>query len=217
MAKALKKMRASGSSSNVTAPNPIELAQMLADALPKEFSRPALYIFADGGCKYRRDPITKKTESTGAGGYGVCILLVEDDEDPLVSYMRGGHPDTTSNRMEMTAAITALNAVKELPELMDGTMRVHVVSDSMYLVKGMTEWLSAWKRRNFQDVKNVTYWTQMILAEASIPRVCYWHCKGHRDPEQFPAISWDRVTALGNDAADRLATLGRYELKDASK
>jgi ribonuclease HI len=55
----------------------------------------------------------------------------------------GGHPDSTNNRMEMTAAIEALSALKR-------PCRVTLHSDSNYLVRGMTEWLAGWKRNNWK-------------------------------------------------------------------
>jgi ribonuclease HI len=217
---AVKKARVSGSSKNVTKPIKSLLAQELADSLPEGWSKPALYLFCDGGCKYIRDPITKKTSSTGAGGWGTALLLIEQDEEPFVTYLSGGHPTTTNNQMELQAIIDGLSAVNQFPELIDGSMRLHVISDSQYCIRGITEWWSGWVQRDFADVKNMAYWKQMQLAIKKFgkkQRITWHHCRGHRNASDFPPASWDRFTAIGNDAADRLATLGRYKIENKTK
>jgi len=213
---AVKKARASGNSKNVTKPNSRLLATDLANALPEGWSKPALYLFCDGGCKYIRDPITKKTSSTGAGGWGAVLLLIEADEAPMVTYLSGSHPETTNNQMELRSIIDGISAVNGLDEILDGSMRLHVISDSQYCIKGIQLWMDNWKRRNFADVKNVAYWQQLLVAQGNI-RVTWHHCRGHRNPSDFAPVSWDRVTALGNDGADRLATLGRLAIERKGK
>lgn len=184
------------------------LAAALMAARPIGKTDAALYIFGDGGCLYLKDPETKKTLRSGAGGWGTVILLVERDEPPLVVLLSGAAEDTTNNRMELYALIRGLTAVSDLAELADDPIPVHAVSDSQYAVKGMTEWLGGWLRRDWEGVKNVTYWKLLIAARGSL-KVTWHHCRGHRDPSHFPTRSWDRFTALGNDAADRLATQAR--------
>ena len=110
--------------------------------------------------------------------------------------MHGGEPDTTNNRMELTAAIEALNALKR-----PSTVALH--TDSKYVMHGITEWMQNWKRRgwktaNRKPVKNQDLW--MALDEAIGRHDITWKwVKGHDgDP--------------GNEEADRLANLGIDEL-----
>lgn len=185
-----------------------ELAVMLAAALPEDRPAPALYLFGDGGCQYLRDPSTGKKRKTGPGGWGAVLLLIEPQEEPLALFLSGADKDTTNNRMELYALIRGLTAVNDLPELVAGEVPVHAITDSQYAVKGITEWLAGWLKRKWDGVKNVTYWKLLLVARGDLP-VTWHHCRGHRDPSVFPAKSWDRFTALGNDAADRLATQAR--------
>ena len=84
-------------------------------------------IFTDGAC--RGNP--------GPGGWG-AILRYGDKEKELF----GGEPHTTNNRMELMAAIQALEALKDPCE-------VNLTTDSQYVRKGITEWLANWKKRNW--------------------------------------------------------------------
>lgn len=191
------------------------LADELAHALPRAYSRPALYVFCDGGVVYQRCKETKKTASEGKGGWGAALLLIEDDEPPMLTYMYGGHPKTTNNKMELQAVISALLNINDLEDIRTNTTRAHLISDSQYVVKGATEWMAGWKARNFEDVKNVPVWQQYLIASKGL-RPTWHHCRGHRKKEDFPARSWDRFTAIGNDIADRLATLGRFSLDESN-
>ena len=97
----------------------------------------SIEIFTDGGCK----------GNPGPGGYG-CIIR----GDGNVLELKGSHPQTTNNIMEMTAAIVAL---KELSQ----PYQVTLTTDSQYLVKGMTEWIHNWIKKGWltasrQPVKN---------------------------------------------------------------
>ena len=83
-------------------------------------------IFCDGAC----------SGNPGVGGFG-CILRSGPHEKEL----SGAAGDTTNNRMEMTAAITAL-------ESLNRPCRVRLTTDSQYLVKGMTEWHSGWVKKS---------------------------------------------------------------------
>lgn len=138
-------------------------------------------IFTDGAC--RGNP--------GPGGWGV-LLRYGDREKTL----HGGEVDTTNNRMELTAAIRALEVLREPCE-------VHVTTDSQYVRKGITEWLANWKKRGWktaskQPVKNVDLWCRLDEL-ARIHRV-HWHwVKGHSGHRE-------------NEIADELANLGIDEL-----
>jgi len=103
-----------------------------------------IYIYTDGACK----------GNPGPGGWGA--LLVSSGHRKEIS---GGEPNTTNNRMEMTAVIRALESLKR-----PSTVEVH--TDSQYVQKGISEWMSGWKRRNWhtadgKPVKNQDLWLQL--------------------------------------------------------
>ena len=118
-------------------------------------------IFTDGACK----------GNPGPGGWG-AILTFGDHEKEL----HGGEPHTTNNRMELMAAISALETLKR-PCIVD----IH--TDSQYLRNGIMSWINAWKRNGWRTsdkkpVKNVELWQRL---EAAIkPHQVQWHwLKGH--------------------------------------
>ena len=137
-------------------------------------------IYSDGAC--RGNP--------GPGGWGALLIHGETRKE-----ISGASPDTTNNRMELTAAIEALRALKEPCE-------VQFYTDSEYVQKGMSEWLANWKakgwRRGKQPIKNADLW-KALDAEAQ-RHVIEWHwVKGHNDhPEN------ERCDELANEAIDRL-------------
>lgn len=88
-------------------------------------------IFCDGAC----------SGNPGPGGYGAILRAGKNEKE-----LSGAELITTNNRMELTAAITALDALKR-------PCAVAVTSDSQYLVKGMTEWLTGWKRKGWVNSK----------------------------------------------------------------
>jgi len=132
-------------------------------------------VFTDGAC--RGNP--------GPGGWGV-ILRAKGREKELW----GGEAATTNNRMELTAVIRALEALKHPSE-------VEVYTDSQYVQKGISEWLHAWKRRGWRTadkkpVKNVDLWQELERAAAR-HRVSWHWVKGHAGhPEN------ERADALAN-------------------
>ena len=104
----------------------------------------AIIIYTDGAC----DP------NPGAGGWATVLL-----HGGLYKELSGGERDTTNNRMEMTAAIEGLRALKR-----PSTVIVH--TDSQYLKNGITTWMPAWKRKNWRrstgaPVKNVDLWKRL--------------------------------------------------------
>ena len=138
-------------------------------------------IYTDGAC--RGNP--------GPGGWGALLIAGRHRKT-----LHGGEPETTNNRMELTAAIEALNALKR-----PSTVALH--TDSKYVMHGITEWMHNWKKRgwktaNKKPVKNQDLW--MALDEAIARHDITWKwVKGHDgDP--------------GNEEADRLANLGIDEL-----
>jgi ribonuclease HI len=138
-------------------------------------------IYTDGAC--RGNP--------GAGGWGA--LLISGDKRKT---MHGGEPETTNNRMELTAAIEALNVLK-------GRQSVVLHTDSKYVMDGLTQWLPNWKRRDWKTaakkpVKNKDLW--QALDEAANQHDVTWKwVKGHNGN-------------AGNEMADELANRGIDEL-----
>ena len=111
--------------------------------------------------------------------------------------LHGGEPETTNNRMELMAAIEALNALK-------GPRKVVLHTDSKYVMHGITEWMDNWKKRgwktsNKKPVKNQDLW--MLLDEAITRHEIQWKwVKGHDGN-------------AGNEEADELANLGIDEME----
>ena len=140
-------------------------------------------IFTDGAC--RGNP--------GPGGWG-ALLRCGDVERELF----GGEPDTTNNRMELQAAIAALQALSR-------PCRVELTTDSVYVKNGITTWLSGWKQKGWKTaarkpVKNVDLW-QALYAENQRHEVQWHWVKGHSGhPEN------ERADQLANKGID---TLGR--------
>ena len=138
-------------------------------------------IYTDGAC--RGNP--------GPGGWGV-VLLAGD----LKKTLHGGEHETTNNRMELTAAIEALNAL-------NGSRQVVLHTDSKYVMNGITDWMHNWKKRGWKTaakkpVKNQDLW--VALDEAISRHDIQWKwVKGHAGNE-------------GNEEADALANRGIDEL-----
>ena len=134
-------------------------------------------IHTDGAC----------SGNPGPGGWG-AILAWNDHEREL----KGGEPHTTNNRMELTAAIAALEALKR-------PCTVDLYTDSQYLRSGITTWIATWKRNGWRTaerkpVKNVDLWQQLdqLLTQHEV----HWHwVKGHSGHDL-------------NERADRLARQG---------
>jgi ribonuclease HI len=139
-------------------------------------------IYTDGAC--RGNP--------GPGGWGALLIAGKHEKT-----MHGGEADTTNNRMELTAAIEALNALKS-------GQSVVLHTDSKYVMDGINEWMANWKRRdwktaNKKPVKNKDLW--QLLDEAAQRHDIRWQwVKGH---DGNP----------GNEKADELANLGIDELE----
>lgn len=142
---------------------------------------PTIEIFTDGAC--RGNP--------GPGGWG-AILRSAGHEKTL----HGGEANTTNNRMELTAVIRALEALKR-------PSRAKVHSDSQYVLKGISEWIHGWKRNGWRTadkkpVKNAELW-QGLDKLASQHQIEWIWVKGHAGhPEN------ERADALANRGIDEL-------------
>lgn len=138
-------------------------------------------IFTDGAC--RGNP--------GPGGWGALLRFKGREKE-----LHGGEAETTNNRMELMAAITALETLKR-------PCRVHLTTDSQYVMKGITEWMANWKKRGWktagrQPVKNVDLWQR--LDKALAPHQVEWEwVRGHTGHPE-------------NERADELANKGIDEL-----
>ncbi len=136
-------------------------------------------IFTDGACK----------GNPGPGGWGVLLRMGKHEKE-----MSGSDPDTTNNRMEMTAVIKALNALIEPCD-------VTVHTDSRYVVDGMTKWVAGWQRKGWinaskQPVRNADLWHDLI--EAAQRHKIHWQwVKGHNGHDEN-----ERVDRLASNAAD---------------
>lgn len=119
-------------------------------------------IYTDGGA----------SPNPGNGGWGVILIADNGVEKELC----GGEPNTTNNRMELTAVIEALQALKR-PCVVD------LYVDSEYVKKGMTEWLPKWIKRQWKNVKNEAVKNQDLwqaLVEAAERHEITWHwVRGH--------------------------------------
>jgi ribonuclease HI len=140
---------------------------------------PFIEIFTDGAC--RGNP--------GPGGWAALLRTVEKERE-----LSGGEPLTTNNRMELTAAIRALQALKR-------PCSVQLHTDSQYVRDGITRWIHGWRNNGWRTsdkkpVKNAELWQELVAAAA--PHRVEWHwVKGHSGhPEN------DRVDALACAAAD---------------
>jgi ribonuclease HI len=145
-----------------------------------------IVIYTDGACK----------GNPGPGGWGVLMKA-----DGIEKELFGGELDTTNNRMEMTAVIEALSAVKQ-PSL----VTLHL--DSEYVLKGITQWIHGWKARGWrtaakQPVKNVDLWQKLDAVVAGSGHKIDWRwVRGHAgDPGN------ERADGLANRGVDR--ALGR--------
>jgi ribonuclease HI len=139
-------------------------------------------VFTDGACK----------GNPGPGGWGVLLRMGRHEKE-----LSGGDPETTNNRMEMTAVIKALNALIEPCEV-----KIH--TDSRYVIDGMTKWIDGWRRKGWvnasrQPVRNADLWHDLI--EASARHTVHWEWvrghSGHTENERVDKLASDAALAAG--------------------
>lgn len=142
---------------------------------------PIVDIFTDGACK----------GNPGPGGWGAVLRFGDTEKE-----MSGGEALTTNNRMEMMAAVEALNALKK-------PCRVTLHTDSKYVMDGITKWVFGWQKKGWRTadnkpVKNVEIWQALVKAAAPHQMTWKW-VKGHAGhPEN------ERADRLASAAADSL-------------
>ena len=137
-------------------------------------------IYTDGAC----------SGNPGPGGWGAVLRWNGTQKE-----LHGGEPQTTNNRMELMAAIQALEALNR-------PSRVQLHTDSTYLLNGITKWIAGWERNGWRTsakrpVKNEDLWHRLIAAKNGHEVSWLW-VKGHAGEE-------------GNERADALARLGIEE------
>jgi ribonuclease HI len=146
-----------------------------------------LFAYTDGAC----------SGNPGPGGWG-ALLIARDGETVLKEReLSGGEADTTNNRMELLAAINALEAL-------DRPAKITVVTDSVYVMNGVTDWITGWKRNGWKTaakkpVKNDDLWRRLDEARARHEVRWEW-IKGHAGHPE-------------NERADALARAGMKPFK----
>jgi ribonuclease HI len=138
-------------------------------------------IYTDGAC----------LGNPGPGGWGAVLRHGAFEKE-----LAGGEPETTNNRMELLAAIRALEALRE-------PCRVVLHTDSQYVQKGISEWIGGWQRRGWKTadgkpVKNDDLWRELLAAQK--PHTVDWRwVRGHSGH-----VENERVDQLARDAALRI-------------
>ncbi len=148
---------------------------------------PELFAYTDGAC----------SGNPGPGGWGALLQAKDGETVVKERELCGGEADTTNNRMELLAAISALEAL-------DRPSRITVVTDSAYVKGGITAWLHSWKRNGWKTmakkpVKNEDLWRRLDDAAARHDVTWEW-VKGHAGHPE-------------NERADALARAGMKPFK----
>ncbi|MBR27813.1 MAG: ribonuclease HI [Rhodobacteraceae bacterium] len=149
------------------------------------------FAYTDGAC----------SGNPGPGGWGALLVASVDGAVIKEKELKGGAADTTNNRMELMAAISALETLAK-------PVTVTVVTDSNYVKGGVTGWMRGWKRNGWltadrKPVKNVDLWQRLDEAQARHKVVWKW-VKGHAGHPE-------------NERADALARAGMAPFKPAKK
>jgi len=150
---------------------------------------PSLVAYTDGAC----------SGNPGPGGWGVLMRAMRGAEIVKERELSGGEAETTNNRMELMAAISAL-------EVLERPSEITIVTDSAYVKNGVTGWIHGWKRNgwrtaNKKPVKNVELWQRLDEAQARHKVIWEW-VKGHAGHPE-------------NERADELARAGMAPYKPA--
>ena len=146
-----------------------------------------LFAWTDGAC----------SGNPGPGGWGVLMRAMDGAQIVKERELSGGEADTTNNRMELMAAISALETLSRVSE-------ITVVTDSTYVKNGVTQWIHGWKRNGWRTadkkpVKNADLWQRLDAAQAR--HTVHWQwIKGHAGHAE-------------NERADELARRGMAPFK----
>ncbi len=155
-------------------------------------STPDVILFTDGAC----------SGNPGPGGWAAILKHPETGKEKKLS---GGDPQTTNNRMELTGAIEGLKALKA-----DRRWRVHLVSDSEYVIRGLTEWIEGWIAKNWKrgkagPVKNEDLWKE-LHALTQLHDMTYEHVyghSGHPENEECDRLAVEAIEAVRRGGLDR--------------
>ena len=148
---------------------------------------PDLFAYTDGAC----------SGNPGPGGWGALLLARDGDTTVKSRELNGGEGMTTNNRMELLAAISALESLAR-------PSAITIVTDSQYVKNGVTSWIHGWKRNGWKTsqkkpVKNEDLWRRLDLAQAQHDVSWAW-VKGHAGHPE-------------NERADELARAGMAPFK----
>lgn len=151
---------------------------------------PELFAYTDGAC----------SGNPGPGGWGVLMRATDGGTILKERELQGGEADTTNNRMELLAAIHAL-------ETLDRPSKITIVTDSAYVKNGVTGWIHGWKRNGWRTaakkpVKNAELWQRLDTAQERHDVTWEW-VKGHAGHPE-------------NERADELAREGMKPFKPAA-
>ncbi|WP_069301519.1 ribonuclease HI [Neptunicoccus sediminis] len=152
---------------------------------------PELFAYTDGAC----------SGNPGPGGWGAMLIAREGDTVLKTRELNGGEPETTNNRMELLAAINALEALEK-------PSTITLVTDSNYVKDGITKWIFGWKKNGWKTaakkpVKNEELWKALDAATKRHNITWKW-IKGHAGHAE-------------NERADELARQGMEPFKPAKK
>ncbi|SFE39625.1 ribonuclease HI [Roseivivax sediminis] len=152
---------------------------------------PELYAFTDGAC----------SGNPGPGGWGVLMRAMDGNTVVKERELSGGEAATTNNRMELLAAISALEALKQ-------SSSITIVTDSAYVKNGVTGWIHGWKKNGWKTsakkpVKNEELWRRLDAAQARHDVRWEW-VKGHAGHPE-------------NERADELARAGMAPFKEKGR
>jgi len=148
---------------------------------------PELFAYTDGAC----------SGNPGPGGWGALLRAMDGDKIVKERELKGGEAQTTNNKMELMAAIAALEAL-------DRASSITIVTDSNYVKNGITSWIHGWKRNGWKNsarkpVANADLWQRLDAAQARHDVTWKW-VKGHAGHAE-------------NERADALARAGMAPFK----
>lgn len=130
-------------------------------------------IYTDGAC----------SGNPGPGGWAAILVYGKTEKE-----ISGFENPSTNNRMELMAAIAALESLKSECE-------VELITDSQYVKNGITEWIFGWKKKNWKDVKNRELWERLDKANARHKVKWHW-VKGHNGHEMNERVDKLAVAAI---------------------